>query len=317
MRSLLFILLSLPLAVAAQTGLDDFIKGQPIIDMHFHVTAGDSASTVYATDSSDPTIAKLDWMLSDFSRNNIVLAVGGGNRLYAEMYAKKDSLFWTGLIFPCSNLVAQDSPCEKEFYNEGELRQLYQSGLLRTMGESMFNYYGIPPTDERLKPYWKVASELNIPVGIHADTGPRPERVNKAERPNYDPALANPLLLKPILEEYPNLRLYLMHFGGGYSDEAMELMKAYPQIYCDMTAVTLFAPRAVWEPNLKKLFDAKLGDRLMFGSDYFNTVRQNIEVVYSLTWLTDDQKRDILYNNAARFLQLSPELIELHHQQLK
>ena len=52
----------------------------------------------------------------------------------------------------------------------------------------------------------------------------------------------------------------------------------------------------------------------MFASDYFGTVRKNIEIIYDLEWLTEKQKRDIYYNNAARFLNLSESEIDAHHR---
>lgn len=302
---------------SAQDSIQDFLKDQPVIDMHFHITKGyeDNESYVYL----HPNInrAKLEWMVQNFTENNVVLALGGGTKKYAEMYAEADDKFWAGLIFPCNKLVEQDQPCETEFFNEQELREIYSKGKLKVLGESMFNYYGIPPTDERLAPYWKIAAEFDLPVGIHAELGPPEDRVNKEEYPNYDPAYANPELLKPILEQYPNLKIYLMHYGGAYSNEAIELMEAYPQIYTEITAVSLFMPKAVWEPNLKKLYEAGLGDRLMFGSDYFGTVEQHLQVILDIDWLTDAQKRDILYNNASRFLGLSSSEIEQHHQIVK
>lgn len=76
----------------------------------------------------------------------------------------------------------------------------------------------------------------------------------------------------------------------------------------------MFLPKQDWEPNVKKLFDEGLGDRLMFGSDYMGTIRKNIEIIYNLEWVTDDQKRDIYYNNAARFLNLTETQIKKHHE---
>ena len=304
-------------SIIAQDGIDEFLKNQPIIDMHFHITKGFEDNEVYNNRKVDIDIAKLDWVVEDFDKNNVVLTLGGGTLKYANMYAKADSLFWAGLVFPCIKTVKQDEPCEKEFFNESELSEIYKTGNLRSLGESMFNYYGIPPTDKRLEPYWKIAEKLNIPIGIHADTEPPPERMNKNERPNYNPAFANPELLKPILEKYPNLKLYLMHYGGGYSDQSLDLMKMYPQIYCEISAVSMFAPKERWEPMVKKLFDEGLGNRLMFASDYFGTVRKNIEIIYNIEWLTDKQKRDIYYNNAARFLNLSKSEIQKHNQIVK
>jgi uncharacterized protein len=38
-----------------------------------------------------------------------------------------------------------------------------------------------------------------------------------------------------------------------------------------------------------------------------------IEAIEQAPFLTEEQKRDILYNNAARFLRLSKEEIARHH----
>lgn len=303
-------------SLVAQDNIDDFLKDQPIIDMHFHITKGYEDNEVYNKRKADIDSAKIDWIIEDYKNNNVVLALGGGTLKYAKMYVETDSLFWGGLVFPCMKTVEQDEPCDKEFFNEFELREIYKTGKFKNLGESMFNYYGISPTDKRLEAYWKIAEEFNVPIGIHADIGPRPEKVNKEERPNYNPIFANPELLKPILEKHPTLKIYLLHYGGGYSEQALELMKLYPQIYCEISAVSLFAPKKVWEPNVRKLFNEGLGDRLMFASDYFGTVRKHIEIIYNIDWLTEKQKRDIYYNNAARFLNLTESEIEEHRNKV-
>ncbi len=303
-------------SIVAQNNIDEFLKNQPIIDMHFHITKGFEDNEVYNNRKVDIDSAKIDWTIEDYNKNNVVLALGGGTLKYANMYTETDSLFWAGLVFPCMKTVKQDEPCDKEFFSESELRKIYKNGKLKSLGESMFNYYGIPPTDKRLEPYWKIAEEFNVPIGIHADSGPPLERINKEKRPNYNPSFANPELLKPILAKHPNLKIYLLHYGGGYSEQALELMKLYPQIYCEISAVSLFMPKEVWEPNVKKLFNEGFGGRLMFASDYFGTVRKHIEIIYNIDWLTEEQKRDIYYNNAARFLNLSESEIKEHRNKV-
>lgn len=301
---------------SAQQSSEQFLQNQPIIDMHFHITKGYESNEMYNNRSTDIDSAKMNWVIENFDENNIVLVVGGGNLKYSQMYAEADERIWSGLIFPCRSTVEQDEPCYKEFLSEEELRKVYQEGNLRSMGESLYNYYGIPPTDERLAPYWKIAAEYDLPIGIHSDIGP-PVDSAKAENPNYNPSYANPKLLKPILKKYPALKIYLMHYGNAYSNEAIDLMKAYPQIYCEISAVSMFLPKQVWESNLKKLYEAGLGDRLMFASDYFGTIEKNLEVIYNIDWLSDEQKKDIFYNNAARFLELTPEEIETHYETAK
>jgi predicted TIM-barrel fold metal-dependent hydrolase len=55
----------------------------------------------------------------------------------------------------------------------------------------------------------------------------------------------------------------------------------------------------------------------MFGSDQGNwpgVIEPSIEIIEEAPFLTEGQKRDIFYNNAARFLRLSDEDIAAHHK---
>jgi predicted TIM-barrel fold metal-dependent hydrolase len=54
----------------------------------------------------------------------------------------------------------------------------------------------------------------------------------------------------------------------------------------------------------------------MFGSDQMvwpGTIERAITVIEDAPFLSEEQKRDIFYNNAARFLRLSKEDIARHH----
>ena len=54
----------------------------------------------------------------------------------------------------------------------------------------------------------------------------------------------------------------------------------------------------------------------MFGSDngyWPDAIPIAIEAIESADFLTEQQKRDIFYNHAARFLRFSPEEIAAHH----
>ena len=62
--------------------------------------------------------------------------------------------------------------------------------------------------------------------------------------------------------------------------------------------------------------DAGFGERIMFGSDGFawpELIGVAIDIVQEAPFLTEKQKRDILCNNAARFLRLSDDQIARHH----
>ena len=67
----------------------------------------------------------------------------------------------------------------------------------------------------------------------------------------------------------------------------------------------------LWPPTPRHILSATpragLGNRLMFGSDQMRwpeKIDEAIEAIEEADYLTAAQKRDILYNNAARFLRL-------------
>jgi predicted TIM-barrel fold metal-dependent hydrolase len=58
---------------------------------------------------------------------------------------------------------------------------------------------------------------------------------------------------------------------------------------------------------IRRIVEAGFEDRVMFGTDQMiwpKLMRTSISVIDQADYLTPQQKRDILYNNAARFLRL-------------
>ena len=56
--------------------------------------------------------------------------------------------------------------------------------------------------------------------------------------------------------------------------------------------------------------DAGFGDRVMFGTDQLSwpgLMAYSVSIIQNADYLSPQQKRDILYNNAARFLRLDRE----------
>ena len=302
-------------SVVAQDNIDSFLSHQPIIDVHIHITKGYNDNEDYNTVNPDIDIAKIEWMRQRLDQNNIVLALGGGPMKYALLWHQLDKRYWSGPRFPCNPLREQDEPCFEEMPQIKVLDSLYKNGTLKYLGETSFHSMGILPTEPRFDEYWKLAERYQIPIGFHADAGPY--KRNMEETPNWNEEYGNPLLLLPVLKKYPNLKIYLMHYPGRYYKECIEVMKKYPQVYCEISAVSMFAPKERWEPRVKRLYDEGLGDRLMFGSDYVGTIRKNIEIIYNIEWLTDQQKRDIYYNNAAKFLNLSEHEVKAHHKMVE
>ena len=186
------------------------------------------------------------------------------------------------------------------------LRALHAAGRLKVLGEIGVQYLGIAPDDPRLEPYWTLAEELDIPVAIHVGPGP-PGVSYMPGAGGYRAALSNPLRLEDVLVRHPKLRLYVMHAGWPMADEMIALLYAHPHVYVDTGVIDFVLPRAEFHRYLRRIVDAGLGERVMFGSDNMlwpETIVAGIEAINSADFLTAKQKRDILHDNAARFLRL-------------
>ena len=166
------------------------------------------------------------------------------------------------------------------------------------------------PSDPQFEPYFALAEELGIPVGIHTGTSaPRSAFGDPANgaRPRFRLRYGNPLLLEDMLVRHPKLRVFMMHMGDPWLSETLAMLKMYPDLYLDLSVKNWVSPREVFHHYLKALMDAGYGDRLMFGSDqalWPEAIGLAIEGIESADFLTEDQKRDIFYNNAVRFFRL-------------
>ncbi|MDX1396445.1 MAG: amidohydrolase family protein, partial [Gemmatimonadota bacterium] len=193
------------------------------------------------------------------------------------------------------------------------VRSLVGDGALEVLAEVTNQYAGLPPDAPEMRPYWALAEELDIPVGIHM--GPGPPGATYLAYPEYRASLGNPLLLEDVLARHPRLRVYVMHAGFPFLDDLKALLYAHPQVHVEIGVLSFTRPRADLYRFLEALVDAGFESRIMFGSDQMNwpeAIVRAIEAVEGAPFLTEAQKRAILYDNAARFLRLGPEERERH-----
>ncbi|HXF47877.1 MAG TPA: amidohydrolase family protein [Verrucomicrobiae bacterium] len=202
----------------------------------------------------------------------------------------------------------------REKISPDSLRRLYQSGHFAVLAEVTNQYVGIRPDDSLFEPYLAVAEELDIPVGIHIGTGPPGAPYLGAGR--YRAALHSPLTLEEALIRRPKLRVYIMHAGWPMLDDLLALFWAHPQVYAELGGIIFGLPRAELYRFLRTIVEAGFGKRIMFGSDQMvwpGVIEPSIDAIESAPFLSEEQKRDILYINAARFLRLSKEEVARHH----
>jgi predicted TIM-barrel fold metal-dependent hydrolase len=197
-----------------------------------------------------------------------------------------------------------------------EFRRLFNDKKFSIFAEVGMQYRGLSPADEVYEPYFALAEELDIPVAIHMGEGP-PGGVHTIGPPAYRVAMGSPLLLEKVLVRHPKLRVYVMHYGSPLVDEMIAVLFSHPNLYVEIAGNNWGFPRKQFYECLRKMIDAGFEKRILFGTDQMAwpaTIAKAIESVEQAPFLSASQKRDIFYNNAARFLRLSPVEIAADHR---
>jgi uncharacterized protein len=187
-----------------------------------------------------------------------------------------------------------------------DLRKLAQTTRIIAFSEIFTQYSGLAPNDPKLEPYYALAEELDIPVGIHIGPGPPGVPYFGGGTP-YRMRDSSLLLLEDVLARHPKLRLWAMHARWPLLDDAVATLYAHPQLYVDVGIISYAFPHKEFYAYLQRLIDAGFENRIMFGSDEMvwpDALSVAIDTVASDPVLSAEQKRDIFYNNAARFLRL-------------
>jgi predicted TIM-barrel fold metal-dependent hydrolase len=327
--TMLFMLLAAP-AVAQQR--------PPIIDMHLHALAADNQGPppvaictpidpMPVWDPAEPygkafmdmlkqppcenpvwspmTDGELMTQTIDvMRRRNMYGVLSGTPEFVATWMRAAPGRFFPGLGFQLG----------RDHLSVDSIRALHAAGRLAVLAEVTNQYAGIAPDDERMEAYWALAEELDIPVGIHIGTGP--PGVIYLGATGYRARLHSALTLEEVLVRHPRLRVYIMHAGYPLLDDLLVVLFAHPQVYAGVGVIVFTQPRAAFYRYLQGIVDAGFGNRVMFGSDHMvwpEVIERSIAVIEEAPFLSEQQKRDILYNNAARFLRLGKEEIARHH----
>ena len=87
----------------------------------------------------------------------------------------------------------------------------------------------------------------------------------------------------------------------------LTLLQANSHVYVDVAGLIWSYPIKEVNRYIERLVDAGFEDRVMFGTDQLlwpKLMAYSISIIQNADYLTPEEKRDILYNNAARFLRL-------------
>lgn len=256
---------------------------------------------IWSPTSDDELIQR---SLNDMEAHNVYGVLSGPPDRLDAWIAAAPRRFIRGHYFS----ITPDTPSPEA------LVALHEEGRLEVLAEITTQYQGIDPAGPELASYWAMLEENDIPAGIHI--GPGPPGAIYLGASGYRARMHSALTLEEVLVRHPKLRVYIMHAGFPMLDDLLAVMFTHPQVYVEVGVIVWTQPNAAFYGFLQGIFDAGFGDRVMFGSDQMvwpETIGRSIEIINDTPFLSAEQKRDILFNNAARFLRLTDEEIDRMH----
>lgn len=182
-----------------------------------------------------------------------------------------------------------------------DIRARHAAGKLVMIGEVAYQYAGIRHDDPGLEPLWALAEELDVPIAVHAGAGP-PGIVYQGS-PKHRARFGDPLALEEVLVRHPKMKLIIMHGGWPFLTSTIALLHAYPQVHVDLGAIDWAEPAPGFDDYLRGLVTYGSAKRVLFGSDQMvwpDAIATAIARFRDAPYLTRQQKRDVLFNNAVR-----------------
>ncbi len=284
MRNLIYYLILIALLLNVEPSF-----GQKIFDTHIH-----------GSKNPHEQLNKLK------SAGIYKVAISTSWELQSTYESSEEIVILQGLMLACPDGKVPYSgqfcfPDKNDFPDIIWVENQLKENKIHFIGEVLGQYYGISPSDQLLYPYYALAEKYSVPVGIHTGlAGPG------HGSPNFKVSLGSPILFEDLLLEFPDLKVWIMHAGAPFMDETIAIMTYYRNVYADISAISnpqIFPPND-FKQIMKRLVDAGLENRLMFGSDNGDIVKI-VENVEALEFLTAEQKEKIFYKNAEQFFSKS------------
>ena len=296
------------------------LANYPVIDVHQHIYksnfwSGGTSNTglIAATNYTE----HYESLVEEMKANNIVIALAGGPQsavdYYYEEYPENNNVFWYG---------AEYMTIGRRNYEEtlSSVSDYAAEGKIKVIGELTGIYQGLPLDDTSYQRLYAIADTFSLPVFIH--TGIVPIQIYQYW-PAYGFERSNPVFLKPMLDSFPNVNFNAAHFGvsnhGDYDFETdmLFMMTDYANLWVDIGAVAWYDAVGTSKTTnfIKKAISMELENKIMYASDEMvwpAAVTVSVEYIKNADFLTVEQKKKILYWNAAEYLKLTDEEVEAH-----
>lgn len=149
-----------------------------------------------------------------------------------------------------------------------------------------------------LQPLLEVCSTFKIPILFHCG-------MNWA--PSAFAQYSNPLLLEPLIYEFPGVNFVLAHFAWPWVSEAVMLAIKYPNVYLDTAILFSGTPRDALKAVLTdhvglNVIERSLFNKIVFGSNYPRVdIRRSVRGLQAIP-LSESSRQAIFVENARYLL---------------
>lgn len=280
------------------------LRNPDAIDVHLHAMnpedfAGPPISAnfgafrkTYQADERDPD-ALLRRTITEMDKNHVSKGMISGDDDVVAKWVER---------YPNRFLAAYNHWCDGKPETVAKFESEWKAGKWKAIGELGLPYGGYPLNDPACFPLFELAQRYDIPVFFHTGFGgPNPP-------PKFRIALSDPLLLEDVAIRFPKLKIIIMHMGWPFYDHALYMLWTYENVYLDTATVNWILGKELFNRMLQEAVESVGSDRILFGSDQMvwpQMITPAIESIRDARFLSDQDKRNILGDNARRLLKIA------------
>ncbi|KAF0526040.1 protein flug [Gigaspora margarita] len=173
-----------------------------------------------------------------------------------ETYAKSESVvafksiaaYGSGLNINCALNPEAAAIALGNFISDFESLS-YKKGSVRLINEVLI--------DHILNLAIDIAIQHDIPIQFHTGFGDS----------DFDLIASNPLLLRPLIEKYPNAKFVILHAAYPYTRQAGYLASVYSNVYVDIGLVFPLIPASGQQASLRELLEICPSNKISFSTD--------------------------------------------------
>jgi len=258
-----------------------------IIDVHTHINNYHEDRVVSMEDS-------LNLLSNTMAENNISYSL-----VLSSYKVNKDRPSTQQVVEAISGrpnigVVSGISYLHYDYKDVVQISQYLKEGLIKGL-KFYPGYEPFYPNDSRLKVWYNMAIEFDVPVMFHSgDTYAPSGRVK----------FSHPIHIDDLAVDYPELKIVICHIGNPWIKDCMEVVYKNNNVYADISGLVLGDFSEKFERYMKQEIEEMItyaGDPkyLLYGTDWpICNMKSYVKFMNQLD-LAEDKKELILWKNAA------------------